>query len=174
MIPADAAKCKTMKRLGERAGAGAALYITAPWTALRPAPLRPPPPLPPPLGPYRLQGQPPGLGFDWPDARGPLVKVREELSELAAALPAQGDDRPAARAALEDEVGDLLFAVVNLARKLAVDPDAALARATAKFRRRFEALERLAAQRGVDVARAGLDALDRLWDEVKAREHPGA
>jgi uncharacterized protein YabN with tetrapyrrole methylase and pyrophosphatase domain len=139
-----------------------------------PGPVPPPPPLTPLLRAYRLQEQAAGLGFDWPDARGPLVKVREELSELAAALPAQGDDRPAARAALEDEVGDLLFAVVNLARKLAVDPDAALARATAKFRRRFEALERLAAQRGVDVARAGLDALDRLWDEVKAREHPGA
>src|SRR5579884_2531303 len=111
-----------------------------------PGPVPPPPPLTPLLRAYRLQEQAAGLGFDWPDAR----------------------------AALEDEVGDLLFAVVNLARKLAVDPDAALARATAKFRRRFEALERLAAQRGVDVARAGLDALDRLWDEVKAREHPGA
>src|SRR5581483_11469710 len=78
-----------------------------------PGPVPPPPPLTPLLRAYRLQEQAAGLGFDWPDARGPLVKVREELSELAAALPAQGDDRPAARAALEDEVGDLLFAVVN-------------------------------------------------------------
>jgi uncharacterized protein YabN with tetrapyrrole methylase and pyrophosphatase domain len=132
----------------------------------------------PALGPlrtaYRLQEQAAGLGFDWPDARGPLAKVYEELGELAAALPPDGDDRPAARAALEDEVGDVLFAVVNLARKLAVDPHAALERASAKFRRRFEALERLAAQRGVDVARVGLDALEGLWDEVKAAERPGA
>jgi uncharacterized protein YabN with tetrapyrrole methylase and pyrophosphatase domain len=121
----------------------------------------------------RLQERAAGVGFDWPDARGPLAKVHEELGELAAALPPEGGDPPAARAAVEDEIGDLLFAVVNLARKLGVDPRAALERATAKFRRRFEELERLAAQRGMDVARASLDVLDRLWDEVKAGEGPG-
>jgi uncharacterized protein YabN with tetrapyrrole methylase and pyrophosphatase domain len=122
---------------------------------------------------YRLQERAAGVGFDWPDARGPLAKVHEELGELAAALPPEGGDASAARVAVEDEIGDLVFAVVNLARKLAVDPHAALERATAKFHRRFEALERLAAQRGLDVARASLDVLDQLWEEVKAGEGPG-
>src|SRR6266481_4524567 len=66
-------------------------------------------------------------------------------------------------------VGDLLFAVVNLARKLDVDPRAALEQANDKFRRRFEAMERLAEQRGVEIGRASLDELDKLWDEVKAQ-----
>jgi len=75
----------------------------------------------------------------------------------------------AAPAALEEEIGDLLFAVVNLARKLEIDPRAALERANEKFGRRFEAMERLARERGVDVGRASLEALDRLWDEVKTQ-----
>src|SRR2546430_201242 len=87
----------------------------------------------------------------------------EEALELDQAL--KQDD--AAR--LRDELGDLLFAVVNLARKLAIDPRAALERANDKFTRRFEAVERLAEQRGLDLGRAGLADLDRLWDEVKAR-----
>jgi uncharacterized protein YabN with tetrapyrrole methylase and pyrophosphatase domain len=67
-------------------------------------------------------------------------------------------------------MGDLLFAVVNLARKAGVDPSTALDRANRKFRDRFESLERLAETRGLELGRAGLDALDRLWDEVKAAE----
>ena len=66
-----------------------------------------------------------------------------------------------------DEIGDLLFAVVNLARKLRVQPHTALDRSNRKFRARFEALERLAAQRGIDMATAGLEVLDGLWEEVK-------
>ena len=68
-----------------------------------------------------------------------------------------------------DELGDLLFAVVNLSRKLGIDPRAALEQANDKFTRRFEAVERLAEQRGLDLGRAGLAELDRLWDEVKAQ-----
>src|SRR5881396_2681087 len=97
----------------------------------------------------RLQRRAARVGFDWPDARGPLAKVKEETAEL------------------ERELGDLLFAVVNLARKLGIDPDHALARANDKFRRRFEALERLAQQRGLVMGRASLEQLDRLWEEVK-------
>jgi uncharacterized protein YabN with tetrapyrrole methylase and pyrophosphatase domain len=67
-----------------------------------------------------------------------------------------------------DEVGDLLFAVVNLARKAGVDPSGALDGANRKFRDRFERIEQLAAERGIDVGTAGLEALDELWDEVKA------
>src|SRR5437879_3162103 len=73
------------------------------------------------------------------------------------------------RAAIADAIGDLLFAVVNLARKLETDPRAALAQATAKFQRRFGAVKRLAAERGLDVRRASLQQLDELWDEVKQR-----
>ncbi|HTI04567.1 MAG TPA: MazG nucleotide pyrophosphohydrolase domain-containing protein [Gemmatimonadales bacterium] len=73
------------------------------------------------------------------------------------------------REAIEDEIGDLLFAVVNLARKLAVDPRAALERANAKFQRRFEAVEKLADERGLEMGRATLEELDKLWDEVKTK-----
>jgi len=120
-----------------------------------------PPSLPPLLMAYRLQERAAGVGFDWPDAKGPMEKVKEEIAEL------ERETANGKRESVEDEVGDLLFAVVNLARKLAIDPRAALERANDKFRQRFEALERLAAERGVDVGRASLEQLDRLWDEVK-------
>src|SRR5881398_513775 len=122
-----------------------------------------PPSLPPLLMAYRLQERAAGVGFDWPDARGPLEKVREELTEVERAT---GNVQ---RGTIEEELGDLLFAVVNLARKLAIDPRAALERANDKFQRRFEAVERLAGQSGVDIGHAGLDELDKLWDEVKAQ-----
>jgi len=122
-----------------------------------------PPSLPPLLMAFRLQERAAGVGFDWPDAKGPLEKVKEELDEVERAT---GNVE---RATLEDELGDLLFAVVNLARKLAIDPRAALERANDKFQRRFEGVEQLAEQRGVEIGRAGLDELDKLWDEVKAQ-----
>jgi len=118
--------------------------------------------LPPLLMAYRLQERAAGVGFDWPDAKGPLEKVKEELAEL------EGETGSGKRERLEDEVGDLLFAVVNLARKLAIDPRAALERANDKFQRRFEAVERLAEARGLELGRASLEELDRMWDEVKA------
>jgi MazG family protein len=113
---------------------------------------------------------------------GPAAKVREELAEVEGELgraprmggrPASADPNlPAPRAsdALAQEIGDLLFAVVNLARKAGVDPGTALDRANRKFRDRFEAVERLAERRGLELDQAGLEALDRLWDEVKADE----
>ena len=122
--------------------------------------------LPPLLMAYRLQERAAGVGFDWPDATGPMQKVKEETGELEAEMRDAGNGM---RAALQDEIGDLLFAVVNLARKLAIDPRAALEQANDKFTRRFEAVEHLAEQRGLDLGRAGLADLDRLWDEVKAR-----
>ena len=122
-----------------------------------------PPMLPPLLMAYRLQERAAGVGFDWPDATGPMQKVKEELAEL------ERETGKGERERLQDELGDLLFAVVNLARKLAIDPRAALEQANDKFTRRFEAVERLAEQRGLDLGRAGLADLDRLWDEVKAR-----
>jgi len=121
-----------------------------------------PPGLPDLLLAYRLQERAAGVGFDWPDTTGPLAKVREELGEVEAEL-ATG----ASAERLADEVGDLLFAVVNLARKAGVQPGPALDRANRKFRGRFEAIERLAAERGIDIHDAGLEVLDALWDEVK-------
>ena len=122
--------------------------------------------LPPLLMAYRLQERAAGVGFDWPDAKGPMEKVKEEIAELEVEMRDAGSGK---REAVQDEVGDLLFAVVNLARKLAIDPRAALERANDKFQRRFEAVERLAEQRGVEIGHARLDELDKLWDEVKAQ-----
>src|SRR2546427_7088766 len=102
------------------------------------------------------------VGFDWPDARGPIAKVKEEISEL------ERETGLGKREPIAAEIGDLLFAVVNLARKLAIDPRAALERANEKFQRRFEAVERLAEARGLELGRASLEELDELWDEGKA------
>ncbi|HLB54599.1 MAG TPA: nucleoside triphosphate pyrophosphohydrolase [Gemmatimonadales bacterium] len=118
-----------------------------------------PPTLPELLMAYRLQERAAAVGFDWPDAGGPAAKVREELGEVEA-------ERNPGR--LDHECGDLLFAVVNLARKLGVSPGPALQRANDRFRSRFGTVERLAAERGVEVSTAGLEALDRLWEEAKA------
>ena len=123
-----------------------------------------PPTLPALVRAYRLQERAASVGFDWPDAEGPLAKVKEETGELERALETHGAGPEPA-----DELGDLLFAVVNLARKLGIDPRAALEDANAKFTRRFSALETLAQARGVELGRASLAALDQLWDEVKER-----
>ncbi len=111
---------------------------------------------------FRLQERAAGVGFDWPDASGPRDKVREELEELELELSAAGNNER-----IEEELGDLLFAIVNLARKLEHDPRAALEKANSRFVGRFRAVEGLAAERGIDLATAGLDVLDGLWDEVK-------
>jgi ATP diphosphatase len=117
-----------------------------------------PPSLPELLLSFRLQERAAAVGFDWPDSAGPAAKVREELLEVEA-------EHDAGR--LEHEIGDLLFAVVNLARKVGVQPGPALGRANARFRERFATIERLAAGRGIEVHTAGLELLDQLWDEAK-------
>ena len=121
-----------------------------------------PPTLPDLLMACRLQERAASVGFDWPDAAGPAAKVREELAEVEAELGAGAPND-----ALTDEIGDLLFAVVNLARKAGVHPATALGRANRKFRERFEVVETLAAERGVALEEAGLERLDALWDEAK-------
>ena len=122
-----------------------------------------PPTLPAVVAAYRLQERAAGVGFDWPDAAGPLAKVKEETSEVERETGAGRRDK------VEEEIGDLLFAVVNLARKLSVEPNAALERANEKFTARFEQIEKLAAERGLEMGRASLEELDKLWDEVKKR-----
>jgi ATP diphosphatase len=142
------------------------------------------PTLPSLLMAFRLQERAASVGFDWPDLSGPLTKVREELAEVEVELQAIPPAEPmrdrdpntpdrVPSDALIDEIGDLLFAVVNLARKAGVQPVLALDRANRKFRSRFDEVGRLAAERGIDVSTAGLDVLDRLWDEVKARDTTG-
>ena len=113
---------------------------------------------------YHVQRKAAKLGFDWPDVGGALPKIAEETAELTAAIGA-GDQRNIA-----DELGDVLFAVVNVARHLDIEPEAALRAATHKFRRRFEAVEQLATERGVVIGDADLAVLDALWDEVKRTE----
>jgi len=102
------------------------------------------------------------IGFDWPNARGVIAKLAEEIAEIEAEMY-EGNDK----ARLEDEVGDLLFAAANLARKLDIEPETALRRATAKFERRFRRVEALAAERGVG---RDLEALEALWQQVKQDE----
>lgn len=102
------------------------------------------------------------VGFDWPDVAGAIPKVREETDELTEAI-ASGETAHTAA-----ELGDLLFAVVNVARHVGVDPELALRAASDKFRARFERVEQLALDDGVDLLTADVDVLDALWDRVKA------
>ena len=104
------------------------------------------------------------MGFDWDDPGGALEKVREETGEVASVLAAVPDSER-----LAEEVGDLLFAAINLARLAGVDPVVALSRATAKFEKRFREVRRLARERGMPMPGTPLEPLDRLWDEVKGR-----
>lgn len=116
---------------------------------------------------FRMQERVAEVGFDWPDPGGAFQKVREEVEEVGHELDAHG---AAGAARLEEELGDLLFSVVNLARLAGVHPTTALARANAKFSGRFGALEQLARERGTVLGSASLEELDVLWDEVKRRE----
>jgi tetrapyrrole methylase family protein/MazG family protein len=109
----------------------------------------------------KVQKKAASVGFDWANVHGAFPKVAEETAELAAVIES-GDAK-----AIADELGDLLFAVTNVARHVRVDPEAALRAATAKFRERFAEVERLAAGRGLELTELDLSALDGLWDEVK-------
>ena len=98
------------------------------------------------------------VGFDWTEAGGVADKIREEMAEVVAA--ASPEER-------EAELGDLLFAVVNWARWLEADPETALRKASARFARRFRVVERLARERGSDLASLTIDDLEALWQEAK-------
>jgi len=101
-------------------------------------------------------------GFDWDDISGALEKVHEETAEVTQALETGNEDE------ILDEIGDLFFAAVNVARFAGVSSEEALTHATDKFFARFAEVEKLALARGIDMKTAGIDALDALWDEVKA------
>jgi nucleoside triphosphate diphosphatase len=111
-----------------------------------------------------LQRKASTVGFDWNDPRAVLNKIREEADEIEAALD-RGDAEE-----LADETGDLLFAVVNLARHAKADPEMALRRTNAKFERRFAYIERTLAAEGRSLEEATLDEMDELWNEAKAHE----
>ena len=112
----------------------------------------------------RLQDRAAGVGFDWDNAGEAFEKVREEIEEVAAHLGAGERDQ------LEAEIGDLLFAVVNVARLAEVHAGTALKLANIKFERRFGRVAELAEERGLKMGEASLEELDRIWDEVKSRE----
>lgn len=130
----------------------------------------------------RLQERAAGVHFDWPDVNGPLDKVVEEVGEVHELIaqhpphlgPSGAPVADAAHERLTEELGDLLFSCVNVCRKAGVHAALALERANAKFARRFQAVEHLARERGLRIGDAPLAALDRLWDEVKARESAAA
>jgi MazG family protein len=127
---------------------------------------------------HRLQDRAAGVGFDWPDLDGPTDKVTEELAETRKAMhdhPVRFDPSGAPvmnedHAKVEEELGDLLFACVNLCRKNGVHASLALDKANAKFERRFRRMEVLAAERNIRVGEVGLDTLDALWNEAKSEE----
>jgi tetrapyrrole methylase family protein/MazG family protein len=112
----------------------------------------------------RIQHRAARVGFDWPDPLAALEKVREEAEELGAAL--REGDAEAARA----EVGDLLFAVVNVARLAELDPESALQSTIERFRARFQWMEDAADEGGRELRSLTLEELERLWTEAKARE----
>jgi ATP diphosphatase len=108
----------------------------------------------------KLQRRAARVGFDWPDAAGPLAKVAEEARELAEAPPERQ----------EDEAGDLLFSLVNLLRHRGIDPEAALRGANARFARRFAHIEAALAARGRTPQQSDLSEMDALWREAKTRD----
>ena len=111
----------------------------------------------------KLQARAAGVGFDWAEMSPVIAKIEEELGELREALA-----RGAAQAELTDELGDLLFTVVNLARHLKLDPEAALRDGNAKFTRRFKKIEAWLGEDGRTAAQSDLDEMDRLWKRAKA------
>ena len=113
----------------------------------------------------KLQRRAARVGVDWPNAADVFVKIDEELAEIKSEINNAG---PPER--IHDEIGDLLFAVVNLARHLDVDPEASLRHANAKFERRFRQVEARLTSAGRSAADVGLDALEALWQQVKETE----
>jgi len=115
----------------------------------------------------KLQDKAGRVGFDWNDPRAVLAKIREEADEIEAELDAADKAKTAA------EVGDLLFAVVNLARHLGADPEGILRDTNRKFERRFASVERALAARGKSPKEATLAEMDALWDAAKEKEKSG-
>jgi nucleoside triphosphate diphosphatase len=116
----------------------------------------------------KLQDKAARVGFDWPSLAPVFEKLKEELAELEEAVASA--DAVQDRARIEEEFGDLLFVVANVARHLKIDPEAALRSANHKFTRRFHGIEGKLAEAGRTPAQSNLEEMDRLWDEAKAEE----
>lgn len=128
-----------------------------------------PAPLPALTRAQKLTAKAAKVGFDWPDAAQVVDKIHEELDEVKEAAETGRPDR------IEDEIGDLIFAVANLARHYGVDPETALRRTNAKFERRFGAIETALQEQGRTLDDASLDEMEALWVTAKNRERaPGA
>ncbi|ADY13193.1 nucleoside triphosphate pyrophosphohydrolase [Sphaerochaeta globosa] len=127
---------------------------------------RVPPSLPPLEMANEIQQKIRKVGFDWPDAQGVFEKVAEELKEVNTAFEHQQDKNED----LEMELGDLLFAAVNLARYLGFNPSLALHRSNQKMKRRFNALYKRSQDQGIALHKDNLSEMDRLWEEIKADE----
>ena len=124
----------------------------------------------------KLQAKAAQVGFDWPTVRPVLDKVREEIAELEAELAPQeivADAAEVSKSRIEEEFGDLMFVVANLARHLEIDPEAALRNANQKFVRRFKGVEALLRAQGKMPAQSDLAEMDALWDAVKRDEKAG-
>lgn len=118
----------------------------------------------------RTQEKAARVGFDWPDANGPREKIAEELGELDAEIAARASKKPADSVRVKEELGDLIFAVTNLARHLGVDAESALELTTSRFSRRFRAVEAAAKDAGRLMKDMTLEEMDALWDQAKAGE----
>jgi ATP diphosphatase len=116
----------------------------------------------------KLQKRAAGVGFDWPEVSQVLAKLDEEMAELRHEI-----DSAAVHARVQDEFGDVLFVMSNLARKLDIDPGAALRGANAKFERRFRHMEQVAAASGEDFSGLPLDAQESLWSQARDADHEG-
>ncbi|MCX7297306.1 MAG: nucleoside triphosphate pyrophosphohydrolase [Hyphomicrobiales bacterium] len=154
------AKEKAEKQSGEAASSSSASL-----SALDGVPLA----LPALTRALKLQQKAGRVGFDWNDPRAVLAKIREEADEIEAELDA-AELNPASKSKAAAEVGDLLFAVVNLARHLSADPEAILRATNDKFARRFQSIERALAARSKRPEDATLAEMDALWDAAKAQE----
>ncbi|MDR3161742.1 MAG: nucleoside triphosphate pyrophosphohydrolase [Spirochaetaceae bacterium] len=120
----------------------------------------------------KLQKKASKAGFDWPDVEEVFLKVGEELDELREALDAAGEEDAASAPAVEEELGDLLFSVVNLCRFLKVDPSVALQRTNAKFIRRFGYMEQRMKAEGRSLGRENAALMERYWEEAKGSNSP--
>lgn len=120
--------------------------------------------LPSLLRAYKIQSRVSKVGFDWDSVEGILSKIEEEIEELKKAI------KSGQKYKIEEEVGDLLFSVVNLSRFLKIDPEAALRKTNRKFEERFRKLEKLAQKRGRSLKDMSLSEMDSLWEEIKKEE----
>ena len=121
--------------------------------------------LPSMLRAYKLTKKVAKVGFDWPDHAGVVDKIREETDEVAETLPLADEDPH-----VQEELGDLLFTIVNLCRRRKVDPELALDAANRKFERRFNALEKILREQGISLADATTQQMENAWQQVKQQE----